>query len=52
MMMSVKHLVDWELAGETEVFGENLSQRHFVHNKSHMTWPGIEPRAPWLEAVE
>jgi hypothetical protein len=28
------------LAGETEVLGENLSQRQFVHDKSHMTRPG------------
>jgi hypothetical protein len=21
--------------------GKNLSQRHFVHHKSHMDWPGI-----------
>jgi hypothetical protein len=25
------------MAGETEVFGNNLPQCHFVHHKSHMT---------------
>jgi hypothetical protein len=36
--------VEWELAEETEVLGENLSQCHFVQHKSRMTWPGMESR--------
>jgi hypothetical protein len=26
----MENLVEWRLAGETEVLGENLPQRHFV----------------------
>jgi hypothetical protein len=33
----------WELARESEVLGENLSQSHFAHHKSQMTLPGLEP---------
>jgi hypothetical protein len=46
MMVIVEQLVEWRLAGETEVLGENLPQRHFVHLKSHLTRPGIEPGSP------
>jgi hypothetical protein len=41
MRVIVEQLVEWRLEGETEVLGENLPQRHFVHHKSHMTKPGL-----------
>jgi hypothetical protein len=47
--MSVEQSVEWELTGETEVLGENMPQRHFVHHKFHMTWPGLEPGPPLWE---
>jgi hypothetical protein len=35
--MNVEQSVECEMTGETEVLGENLPLRHFVHHKSHMT---------------
>jgi hypothetical protein len=43
-MMNVGQSVEWELAGETKVLGENLPQCSFVDHKSNITWLGIDPR--------
>jgi hypothetical protein len=51
-MVIVEKLVESTLAGETEVLGENLPQRHFVHHKSHMTRHGFEPGPQRWEASD
>jgi hypothetical protein len=39
----MEKLVEWMiLAGETEVLGEILAWRHFVHHKSHLPDPGMK----------
>jgi hypothetical protein len=48
-MTSVELSVEY-FARETEVLRVNLSQCRFVHHKSHMTWHGLEPGLPPLEA--
>jgi hypothetical protein len=44
-MVIVEKLVEGRLARETEVLGDNLPRRHFIHHKSHMTGPEVWTRA-------
>jgi hypothetical protein len=52
VIMMLENLVEWRVAGETEVLGENLPQRHFDHHKSHLTRTGLEPVQPRWEASD
>jgi hypothetical protein len=50
MMVIVEQLVEWRLAGEAEMLGENLSQCHFLRHKFHRIWTGLEAGPPPWEA--
>jgi hypothetical protein len=41
---------EWGSAGEAEVLGKNLPERHFVNLKYHMTRHGLESGPPRWEA--
>jgi hypothetical protein len=43
-------VVEMELAGETEVVQENLSQCHIAHKNPHITWPEVVADATTLFA--
>jgi hypothetical protein len=43
VIVMMENLVEWRLAGETEVLGENLPQRHFVRHKFHLPDAGWNP---------
>jgi hypothetical protein len=45
-LMNMEPDGEMRIAGETEVLGENLPQRHFLHHQSHLTRPGREPGPP------
>jgi hypothetical protein len=40
------------LMGKLKYWEKILSQCHFIHHKSYMYWPGIEPRHLWCEASD
>jgi hypothetical protein len=50
VIMMMGNLVELRLAGETEVLGENLPQRHFVHHKSRAAAVGSQRLTAWAMA--
>jgi hypothetical protein len=50
MKMIVESMMEFRLAGDTEVLGENLPQRHFCPSRNPTCPPGFEPGPPRWEA--
>jgi hypothetical protein len=50
MKMIVESMIECRLAGETEVLGENLPQRHFCPTQNPTCPPGFDPGPPRWEA--
>jgi hypothetical protein len=47
VIVRMENSVEWTvLTGETEVLGENLPRRRFVHHKSHLPDPGRRDGKP------